>query len=312
MSNRAMAQHYNGAPTVHGGGGGGDLDLFGFKSKRRLKEYQGMSDIDKARMIELENLGSTNKIKETSSEQESRGKQDRLTLADKQKLESILGKEHSAQVIDEYNQRIKADTGLETHKQYLDYSKSKGIPYSESNLKVADQLLTDPTLQGLLGKQVVENQDLVDPEMEKAARIGRMGTYAMPGFTASKLSEHTVGPLSGMQFNPAQNLMGQPVEAVGGTDLTTRLTSAMDLNDPTKRITMPSETQQQIPAQFKQPVNPAILQQVLGGNDQPTSSVTPPNPLQTMPQNNLQQPSLEDSKSIEALRQYIMMMQLRR
>lgn len=62
MSTRQMGQYYTSLTSGRGGGGGQGADLFGLQSKRRLKEAQGLSDIQLKAAKELEAISHAYEI----------------------------------------------------------------------------------------------------------------------------------------------------------------------------------------------------------------------------------------------------------
>lgn len=278
MSTRAMAQQYS--RTV-GGGSGGGADLFGLGSKRRLKEYQGMSDIDKQKELEIEAVLQKYKIA----------------------AEQAAAEEHR-----KTQRQSDTDSILKTH----------GIIPNDSNIADYDAATKDILTKSAaalanagLGKANSQAEFYNSPEGNKAVKTGEMGLSTMPAFQAARAGERILRPGETGQFYDPMNLDSALTLGRGSMDKVLSTRYGQQFNIKTGQMeTVPTETQQnQIsPGTFSNPAADAAAKAkmeamykswneagITPNTDTPISmpddrneSLSTP-PLQTMPQSNPQQ-----------------------
>lgn len=154
---------------------GGEAFLGQEEGKRRIKEIE---------------LGG----KEQRLSEQERGTQDRLTQAEKHKLESLLGKERASQIIDEIKERGGQDRQTQTEKQHGDVLGKRGITFSPANASAHDIALTPKLMQNAILEEEMNTGILANPRVTESAITGAEQKNLQSLFQNQQLSEVNAGP----------------------------------------------------------------------------------------------------------------------
>lgn len=190
------------------------------------------------------------KGKQDRSTVKEQGNQVRLTDAEKAKLESALGKEKSDQMI-----------GQIEVQQNADVMGKKGLIYNKANKRVADQVLTDPSIRSEALQTDLTNKYLTAPGTSESFIKGQQAASLAPHYKNMKDSVLTTPSDSISTFDPGL-YGGQPGQVIGPSveqglveGPATELGGGLSIpgkSYPIRRVN---------PGQVKVPANPELLNQ---------------------------------------------------
>lgn len=258
MSTRAMARMYDGSPSVHGGSHG-ESDIFGNKSRNRVKEHQAFSDIDLAAATKLGEQDTANEIKKAENTHN-------LAIA---KLVGLMAKDGNFDKLDEATK----SSVLELARLNAESSKNRAKTDNEYSLSTTGQENQKKGLAANDLKQVFANQK------EGTVTTPPGGITRIPQGTnpeevlSTGIGSSLTGTSYGMHIGPDNKLVYGPEK--------TQTETPGYFKSPVGKIDL-SQGQGLLP-------DTGIPQQMETG--QPAMNQVLTNALQTMPQNNTPSPS---------------------
>lgn len=153
-----------------------------------------------------------------------------------------------------------------THQQVLAILSKLNIPYSKENHARIDQALTDPTIQGALQAQTMENELMASPDYRQANKAGRIAEKLAQGFKNQQMGTTTTGPgsisvvPSGFSVPPS---IGEQDQVMGGSTEQSVEETKQKFTDPETGQTsifpgQPKVTTRMLPGRVRPRVNPAL------------------------------------------------------